>query len=112
MVSAKNNAHLYNLEAQDHVMLLSRVWNHSLDLSTETVWDSFCLNGHLLDFKERKNTLELQHNIQDHAARLRPAIQARNERMVGPGQELWNHSCEVCCAIQKQDGHIHMCLFD
>lgn len=104
---------MYNLEAEDRVMLLSRVWDHSLDLSAETVWDSFFLNGLLLDFKDRNDTLELEHDAQNHAARLRPAIQARNERMVGPGQELWNHACELCCASrEKLDGHIRACLFN
>lgn len=89
---------MYNLEAEDRVVPLSRVWNHSLNLTTETVWDSFFLNALLLDSKQRGDTLELQHNVQNHATRLRPAIEARNERMVGPGQELWNHACEGCCA--------------
>ncbi|KAF7968972.1 hypothetical protein HWV62_28773 [Athelia sp. TMB] len=107
-VSATNNARLYNLEAEGHATPLSRVWNHSVELNAETVWDSFFLNGLLLDFKDRKDTLELDNNTVDHATRLRPAIQARNERMVGPGQELWNHACEVCCASREIDGRVQM----
>lgn len=76
------------------------------------MWDSFFLNGLLLDFKEPNDILELEHNVPDHAARLRPAIQAHNERMVGPGQELWNHTCEVCCASRELDGHTGMCSFN
>lgn len=103
---------MYNIEAEDRAARLSQDMSHSLDLSTETVWDAFFLNGLLLDFKERYDTLELEHNVHDHATRLRPAIQARNERMVGPGQELWNHACEICCAIEESDDCTSKCSFN
>lgn len=109
-MSATNNARIYNLETEDRVTRLPEAWEHNLDLSTETVWDAFFLNGLLLDFKERGDTLELAHNVHDQATRLRPALEARTERMVGPGQELWNHACNVCCARRDVgDGTSGMC---
>lgn len=97
------------METEDRVSRLSRLWEHSLDLRTETVWDAFFLNGLILDFYERKQTLELANNAPS-SARLQPALQARNERMVGPGQELWNHACNICCDKREIDGIIGIYL--
>ncbi|KZP31410.1 hypothetical protein FIBSPDRAFT_724394 [Athelia psychrophila] len=105
-VSATNNARIYNLETVDRVSRLPRTWSHSLDLRTETVWDAFCLNGLILDYHERSETLELANDASNHASRLEPALQARNERMVGPGQELWNHACKSCCDRREINGII------
>lgn len=103
-VSATNSARIYNLEAENRMVRLPQHWNHSLDLSTETVWDAFFLNGLILDAKERNTALELRHDVSDQATRFRPALEARNERMVGPGHELWNHACNVCCARRELNG--------
>ncbi|KAF7976972.1 hypothetical protein HWV62_5047 [Athelia sp. TMB] len=107
-VSATNSARIYNLEAGDRVTRLPRDWGHSLDLSTETVWDAFFLNGLILDAKGWNTALELRHDAPDQATRLRPALEARNKRMVGPGQELWNHACNICCDRREKDGIIQM----
>lgn len=72
------------------------------------VWDSFFLNGLILDAKQRDTALQLKQDVPDQATRLRPALEARNERMVGPGQELWNHACNICCDRREKDGIIGM----
>lgn len=53
-VSATNNACIYNLEMEDHMVQIPSVWNYSLDLTAETVWDAFFLDRLLLDAKEQK----------------------------------------------------------
>lgn len=52
---------------------------------------------------ERNSILELQHNASSQAERLRPHLRSRNMRMVGPGQEQWNHVCDLCCWIEEDD---------
>lgn len=97
---------MYNLETVDRVSRLPRPWGHSLELRTETVWDAFFLNALILDCHERGETLELANNVPNQASRFEPALQARNERMVGPGQELWNHACNLCCDKREINGII------
>lgn len=79
---------------------------NSLDLTVEIVWDAFFLNGLLLDFTERADSLELAYDALDKATCLKPALESCNERMVGPEQELWNHACEICCDSRDKNGTI------
>jgi len=59
----------------------------------------------LTDCDEQGEVLELIHVAPSQAKRLRPALKARNKRMEGPGQEAWNHACELCCWVDtKTDG--------
>lgn len=60
------------------------------------VWNAFFLHALLYDFQDRSDILILQHNSRSHSERLRPAIIARNLRMVGPGQRQWSHACNKC----------------
>jgi hypothetical protein len=55
-------------------------------------------------------SLEVAHNAESQAARLRPALQARNMKMAGPGQEAWNHACELCCWVFKDENRV-FCMF-
>lgn len=65
------------------------------------MWDGFFLHSLLLEHSERGTVLELAHDAHDQAERLQPALEARNNGMVGPGQELWNHACDLCCEIRE-----------
>ncbi|KAF8589403.1 hypothetical protein K439DRAFT_1645149 [Ramaria rubella] len=47
----------------------------------------------------RAEVLELPHWHGTQADRLRPALEARNERMMGIGQEQWNHACDKCTHV-------------
>ena len=73
-------------------------------MTCDHVWDAFFIYALLLDTNERNVPLDLDHNAPDNAQRLRAALDARNERIVGPGQELWNHACDLCCEITECNG--------
>jgi len=74
-------------------------------LDVEDVWDGVMLHWLLEDAEERQEILELVDKAPSHAKRLQPALYARNLRMAGPGQEAWNHACEVCCWVRTlEDG--------
>ncbi|KAF8583376.1 hypothetical protein K439DRAFT_1348921, partial [Ramaria rubella] len=38
---------------------------------------------------------------------LHPVLEARNERMAGPGQPQWNHACEKCTWVTLAEDGIH-----
>lgn len=75
----------------------------NLDMDVEDVYNSFFLYALLFDHHERGDIFELQHNAPSQAERLRPALEARNFRMAGTGQEEWNHICDLCCYIYQDD---------
>lgn len=105
--SGTNCAHFYNISIGKTWLLtmLPARWSLSLDMSTEHVWDSFYLYCLLQDHIQSGTVLEVRHDAPSHAERLRPALEARNRRMAGPGQEEWNHACNLCCWVyQDEDG--------
>ncbi|OJT04033.1 hypothetical protein TRAPUB_5269 [Trametes pubescens] len=107
--SATNCAKFYNLSMAKAEIdaLLPAEWKLTRALTTEHVWDAFFTYSLLLDHHERGTILQLAHNTTSHTERLRPALQARNALMVGPGQEQWSHACDLCCWVeQDKDGHM------
>ncbi|KAI0689723.1 hypothetical protein C8T65DRAFT_746069 [Cerioporus squamosus] len=103
--SATNAAEIYNLaERPDELVaelnLDSKLSKH---LTTIQAWDAFFTHSLLLHHQEHGTTLELDHNAPSHAERLRPALQARNLMMVGPGQEEWSHACDLCCWVHENE---------
>ena len=96
-VFAANNARIYELE-HDIPQVLS--WPVSLSLTGELVWDAFFLHGLICDSHDRSKTLVLSDST--HPDRLHEALEARNIAMVGPGQKLWNHACDQCCADEER----------
>jgi hypothetical protein len=52
----------------------------------------------------RGTILEIDHKCHTQADRLRPALEARNARMMGPGQEQWNHGCDKCTHVLQSEG--------
>ncbi|KAI1791108.1 hypothetical protein LXA43DRAFT_889807, partial [Ganoderma leucocontextum] len=103
--SATNCAQFYNLSCgkEDLSEYLPYDWKVSHELNPELVWDAIFSYSLLLDHHERREALELPHNAPSQAERLRPAIQARNIRMEGPGQEHWSHACNLCCWVHTDD---------
>lgn len=79
--------------------MLPADWPTSLELDVEDVWNGFYIHALILEHRECGSTLELTHNAESQAARLKPALQARNKKMAGPGQEAWNHACDLCCWV-------------
>jgi len=82
------------------------VWSNNLELDVEDVWNGFFLHSLLLNHLEQSTVLELDHNAPSQSRRLRPALEARNLQMVGPGQEEWNHACDLCCWIYEDENGI------
>ncbi|KAK7038548.1 hypothetical protein R3P38DRAFT_2615722 [Favolaschia claudopus] len=103
--SGTNCARIYNTSITQATLepLLPHDWPN-LKIDTEDVFNSFFLYALLLDHHERNDILQLRHDAPSHAERLRPALEARNSRMAGTGQEEWNHYCDLCCWIYEEDG--------
>ncbi|EPQ50066.1 hypothetical protein GLOTRDRAFT_108722 [Gloeophyllum trabeum ATCC 11539] len=107
--SATNCAKLYNLALGNPSItpLLPSDWPIKFALDAERVWEAFFLYSLLLDHHEHGELLILPHNSSSQFERLRPAIQARNKQMAGPGQPEWNHACNLCCWVsQDEDGNM------
>lgn len=85
-------------------------WSVTFEMDINHVWDAFFLHTLLLDHQERDESLILRHDAPSQAERLAPALRARNQRFAGPGQEAWNHACDLCCWIQEDEsGNSCMC---
>jgi len=101
-VSASNNARIYNQEHPDCDWQFPARHPVSNSLSGEIVWDTFFMHCLLRDHCEKSPpAVLLLSNIGLSDGRLRPALQARNLAMVGPGQEQWNHACDLCFASEE-----------
>lgn len=86
-------------------------WSTSLELDVEDVWNGFYIYALILEHRESGSVLELAHNAESQAARLRPALQARNKKMAGTGQEAWNHACELCCWVFTDENGVSCALY-
>ncbi|KDR68401.1 hypothetical protein GALMADRAFT_231368 [Galerina marginata CBS 339.88] len=105
--SATNCSRIYNqgLQTRDTKAALPADWPTSLELDVEDVWNGFFLHGLIIDRHELGSVLELEHKAESQAKRLLPALQERNNRMAGPGQEAWNHACDRCSyTYENEDG--------
>jgi hypothetical protein len=104
--SATNCARIFNtgLSNRRVNVAVPAAFPTRLELDTKDVWNAFFLHSLLRDHAEQDTILEVQHNASSQAERLKPALQARNLRMVGPGQEHWNHACDLCCWVFEEDG--------
>ncbi|PPQ79909.1 hypothetical protein CVT26_004187 [Gymnopilus dilepis] len=97
------------LSAWTSVSNCARIYNDSIatalcptpELNIEETWNGLLLYWLLQDLAEEGEILQLVHHAPSQAKRLQPALQARNLRMVGPGQEAWNHICDLCCWIYE-----------
>ncbi|KAJ7085254.1 hypothetical protein C8R44DRAFT_821540, partial [Mycena epipterygia] len=100
-----NCARIYNTSISKTSLepFLPTIWP-SLQMDVVNVYNSFFLHAILLEHHEREDFLELAHDAPSKAERLRPALEACNICMAGTGQEEWNHTCDLCCYIYKEDG--------
>ncbi|KAJ7190873.1 hypothetical protein GGX14DRAFT_579467 [Mycena pura] len=103
--SATNCAHTYNdgLGNSSVASALPANWPYTFEIDVEDVWNGFFLHNLLLDCTTRSEVLQLPHHAESQSERLRPALLARNLRMVGPGQDAWNHACDTCCWFDERD---------
>ncbi|KAJ7241324.1 hypothetical protein B0H12DRAFT_1250422 [Mycena haematopus] len=104
VTSGTNCARIYNTSISQAALqpLMPSDWI-SLKIDIEDVFNSFFLYALLLDHLERQDILQLQHDAPSHAERLRCALEVRNSRMAGTGQEEWNHYCDMCCYIYQEE---------
>jgi len=111
--SGTNCARIYNdgLALKSLSPSLPAAHSKSLSLDVDDVWDSLCLHWLLEDCEERDYVLELPHDVSTQAKCLQTAMVARNSHMAGPGQEEWNHGCDLCCWFETNEegkrGEIH-----
>ncbi|KAJ7167590.1 hypothetical protein C8R46DRAFT_1093498 [Mycena filopes] len=105
--SATNCARTYNdgLGNEGVASVLPALWPYTFQMDVEDVWNAFFLHNLLVDHTAHGQPLELSHIAASQADRLRPALHARNVRMAGPGQDAWNHVCDLCCWFtEDEDG--------
>ncbi|KAJ7653859.1 hypothetical protein B0H17DRAFT_1100358, partial [Mycena rosella] len=103
--SATNCARTYNDGLSNQIVgsSLPTTWPYTFEIDVEDVWNSFFLYNLILDHNARGRALELSHTASSQSERLRPALHERNARMAGPGQDAWNHVCDLCCWFYAQD---------
>ncbi|KAL4248498.1 hypothetical protein ABKN59_007778 [Abortiporus biennis] len=112
-VSATNHAWIYqaqHIEAQ----LLFPPWSIDPKLTTNIVWDAIFLYVLLCEYDKCRTMLVLS-NEGNFSERLDGALQQCNTAIIGPGQEHWNHACDLCCHIHQINGHfevIHCVIMD
>ncbi|KAK0433594.1 hypothetical protein EV421DRAFT_1718445, partial [Armillaria borealis] len=76
-------------------------------LTAELVYEAFFLHGLILDAYNRGVSLTLP-NGGEQRDRMDRALEERNKRMVGMGQEFWAHRCKICMQLfQGSDGKIY-----
>ncbi|KAF8065382.1 hypothetical protein FPV67DRAFT_1419290 [Lyophyllum atratum] len=103
--SASNCAKIYNQSLAQHhrCPTLPARYSKSFHLTTQDTWNSLFLYWLLVDHTENDTTLQLPHNEASQALRLDAALEQRNLRMVGTGQEGWAHRCDACCHVSNDD---------
>lgn len=103
--SGTNCARIYNdgLALKSLSPSLPPAHSKSLILDVGDVWDSLCLHWLLKDCEERGRVLEVPHDALTQRKCLQPAMVARNNHMAGPGQEEWNHACDLCCWFETDE---------
>jgi len=112
--SSTNCARIYNAEYNElrAVLQLPDTWKFSFKLDTDIVSDGFYLYSLLLDCGRHGTILQLPQNSPTNIERMREALEARNLRMVGTGQPEWNHACNLCTKVYKEeDGSSGMLSF-
>ncbi|EAU88688.2 hypothetical protein CC1G_01061 [Coprinopsis cinerea okayama7 len=104
-VSASNCARVFNDSIANKTVqaFLSSAYRLEHKLDAESVWDALFLFWLLEDSVENDTVLKLDHQAPSQADRLNKGLYERNLRMVGTGQEHWNHACDLCSWIKKSE---------
>lgn len=107
-VSATNNARIYRMEHASKVQLFPKHWTTTPILSPEIIWDAFFQFSLLCECDEQIDNGSpvslIMTNSGEQADRLHAKLDERNKLMVGPGQEYWDHACDLCCEVKVTDG--------
>jgi len=112
-VSGTNCAKIYNLRTASLPIQLPLPIHFSpkgYRLDVDDVWNAFWMNALLSDKRESGEILQLPHKTTTKDA-VKENLRACTERDSGPYRENWNHACDLCCAITKDEqGNLSMCL--
>ena len=106
--SATNCLQIYNEGFNNSKIdpFLPTTWFYSLKMQVDDVWNGFFIYCLLLDHEEWNATLQLTHMEQSQSKWLQPALKAHNAQMHGPGQEHWNHVCDLCCWVYTDSNDV------
>ncbi|PBL01903.1 hypothetical protein ARMGADRAFT_858482, partial [Armillaria gallica] len=97
-VSTSGIAQWYNEGLQTPVTNVPNNFVLNNKLTAELVYEVFFLHRLILDAYNRGVSLTLPNSSKQHDC-LDRALEERNKRMVGMGQELWAHHCKVCMQL-------------
>ncbi|KAJ7623919.1 hypothetical protein DFH06DRAFT_1340239 [Mycena polygramma] len=101
--SAESIGHIYNLALGVSSIPNASRLSHNLD--GELVLDAFFYHSVLRDKCTQRQILSVPHGG-NKRHRLDQALQERNYRMIGTGQEMWAHTCDRCMKVyQGEDGN-------
>jgi len=79
-------------------------WGKTYSMDLDDVWNGFYIYALAMDCYEIGQLLVLPHSKgMQQRDRLEVGIRARNLRLEGPGQEAWNHACDLCCYVFKDE---------
>ncbi|KIM76724.1 hypothetical protein PILCRDRAFT_77520 [Piloderma croceum F 1598] len=98
--SAESISRVYNMALGVSLSEIPNSSRLSQNLYGDLVLDAFLLHSLLRDADVRGEQLSLLHGgLQRH--RLDIALDQRNYRMAGTGQEMWAHACNKCMALYR-----------
>ncbi|KAJ7212741.1 hypothetical protein C8J57DRAFT_1604047 [Mycena rebaudengoi] len=96
--SATSISRVYNLALGTSDIPNASRLTHQMDY--DFVIEAFFLHAVLKDKSEQNQILSVPHHgMQNH--RLDQALQERNYRIVGTGQEMWGHLCDRCMRVYE-----------
>ena len=106
--SVMNCSWIYNEGSNNNEInpFLLATWFYSLKMWVDDVWNGFFIHCLLLDHEEQNVTIQLTHTAQSQSKWLQPALKACNAQMHGPGQEHWNHACDLCCWVYTNSNDV------
>lgn len=79
-------------------------WGPKLfELDVDDVWNAFFLHALLSDHRERGEVLVLPHKTKNTHEHVRVKLRERSSRDSGTQRENWNHACDVCCYVFKNE---------
>jgi hypothetical protein len=115
--SATNCARVYNQDdlERDRSSRPPK-WPVAWTLDAERVFEALILSWVWSYVSDQKRVLELPHDEDSQAARLRVIMHERNRAYAGSGHPDWNHACDLCCwkyqdPVSKEYSQCFLCIW-
>ncbi|KAJ7594982.1 hypothetical protein C8J56DRAFT_777583, partial [Mycena floridula] len=107
-ISATKIATTYNLAIASINGIPDSVSYLNSLLNPDMIYEAYFMHALLRHHAERAIPLAIPHNGAQKD-RLKGPLEARNQLMVGTGQEMWAHACTVCTKIYRgrDDGQLY-----